>query len=148
MTSCAEKSPPKQNQLGWGTLKMLGWVTRLMKLKWLVCLFLAMFSVTGCSSSASTDPNVYVGEYVFKPDNAAPGDFASFVILKQDQTAVEIRFFKDKSEVQTTQKKWYLSHTTGENVVIGNFSHPVEGSRSHINLGINDDLGQYYEKVR
>jgi hypothetical protein len=70
------------------------------------------------------------------------------VILNKDQTAVEIRFFKDTGQVQTTQKKWYLSHTTGENVVIGSFSHPVEGSRSIIKLGINDDLGQYYEKVR
>ena len=119
-----------------------------MKLIWLVCLFFAMSSATGCSSPASTSMNDYVGEYIFKPNNTAPGDFASFVILKQNQTAVEIRFFKDKGEVQTTQKKWYLSHTTGENVVIGSFSYPVEGSRSHMRLGINDDLGQYYEKVR
>lgn len=119
-----------------------------MKQKWLTCLLFAMLPATGCSSAASTNLNDYVGEYIFKPSNAAPGDFASFVILKKDQTAVEIRFFKETGEVQTTQKKWYLSHTTGENVVIGNFSHPVEGSRSAIKLGINDDLGQYYEKVR
>ena len=119
-----------------------------MKQKWLVCLLFAMFSATGCSSAASTNPNDYVGEYVFKPSNAATEDFASFVILKKDQTAVEIRFLKDTGEGQTTQKKWYLSHTTGENVVIGSFSHPGQGSRSTIKLGINDDLGQYYEKVR
>ncbi len=118
-----------------------------MKRKWLICAFLGLLSAAGCSS-ASTNPNDYVGEYVFKPSNASPGDFASFVILKKDQTAVEIRFFRDTGQVQTTQTKWYLSHTTGENVVIGNFSHPVEGSRSEIKLSINDDLGQYYEKVR
>lgn len=119
-----------------------------MRRRWLVCLILAVLSATGCSSTVSTNPNDYVGEYIFKPSNAAPGDFASFVVLKKDQTAVEIRFSKDTGQVQTTQKKWYLTHTTGENVVIGNFSHPVEGSRSTIKLGINDDLGQYYEKVR
>jgi hypothetical protein len=119
-----------------------------MKRKWLACLFFSMLSATGCSSAPSTNPNDYVGEYVFKPSNASPGDLASFVILKKDQTAVEIHFSKDTGQVQTTQTKWYLSHTTGENVVIGDFSHPVEGSRSAIKLGINDDLGQYYEKVR
>jgi hypothetical protein len=119
-----------------------------MKQKWLACFLFAIFSATGCSPAPSANPNDYVGEYIFKPSNAAPGDFASFVILKKDQTAVEIRFVKDTGEVQTAQKKWYLSHTTGENVVIGSFSHPVERSRSTIKLGINDDLGQYYEKVR
>jgi hypothetical protein len=103
---------------------------------------------TGCRPAASTNPNDYVGEYVFKPSNTLPGDSASFVILKKDQTAVEIRFSKDTGEVQTTQKRWYLSRTTGENVVIGSFSHPVEGSRSIIKLRINGDLGQYYEKIR
>ena len=89
-----------------------------------------------------------VGEYVFRPSNAAPGNFASFVILKQDHTAVEIRFSKDTGQVLTTQEKWYLTRTTGENLVIGKFSHPIERSRSTIRLGINDDLGQYYEKFR
>jgi hypothetical protein len=40
---------------------------------------------TGCGSAASTNLNDYVGEYVFKPSNAAPGNFASFIILKRDQ---------------------------------------------------------------
>ena len=116
--------------------------------KLLVCLFFAIFSATGCSSAASTNANDYVGEYIFKPTNADPGEFASFVILQKDQTAVEIVFLKETGEVRTTRKKWYLTKTTGENVVIGSFTHPVEGSRSTIKLGINDDLGQYYEKVR
>jgi len=103
---------------------------------------------TGCGSAASTNLNDYVGEYVFKPTNAAPGNFASFIILKRDQTAVEIRFSPRTGDVLTTQEKWYLSHTTGENVVIGKFSHPIERSGSTVKLGINDDLGQYYEKVR
>lgn len=119
-----------------------------MRQKSLAGLFFVMLSAIGCGSTASTNPNDYVGEYIFKPSNAVPGDFASFVILKKDRTAVEIRFSKETGEVQTTQKKWYLSHTTGENVVIGSFSHPVETSRSVIKLGISDDLGQYYEKVR
>lgn len=120
----------------------------LMRRNWLVCFLVAMLSASGCSSSVSTNPNDYEGEYVFKPNNASPGDFASFVILKKDQTAVEVHFSKATGQVQTTQTRWYLSHTTGENVVIGNFSHPVEGSKSAIKIGINEDLGQYYEKVR
>jgi hypothetical protein len=92
---------------------------------------------------ASKNPSDYVGAYVFKPADANPGEFADFVILKSDHTAVEIRFSKNTGQISTTKKKWYLSHTTGENVVIGNFSHPVEGSRSTIKLGINDDLDRY-----
>jgi len=119
-----------------------------MKKLWLTCLLFAAFTVSGCSAAVNTNPNDYVGEYIFQPSDTTPGKFASFVILKSDHTAVEIRFSKDTGQVQTTQSKWYLSHTTGENVVIGSFSHPVEGSRSTIKLGINDDLDQYYEKVR
>lgn len=105
-------------------------------------------SLIACSSAGSTNLSDYVGEYVFKPSNAAPGKFASFVILRRDQTAVEIRFSPQTGNISTTQEKWYLSHTTGENVVIGEFSHPIERSGSTVKLGINDDLGQYYEKVR
>lgn len=119
-----------------------------MKPNWLVCLSFVVLSITGCNSAASRNPKDYVGEYVLRPRSARPGDFASFVILKEDQTAVEIRFSKEAGKVQTKMEKWYLSHTTGENVVIGDFSHPVEGSKSLVKLGINSDLGQYYEKVR
>ncbi|HUN82794.1 MAG TPA: hypothetical protein VMU48_00375 [Terracidiphilus sp.] len=111
-------------------------------------LFIASVVTVGCSSPASKNPNDYVGEYVFMPKNAVPGQFASFVILKKDQSAVEIRFSKNTDQVQITRQKWYLTQTTSENVVIGDFSHPVEGSSSALKLGINDDLGQYYEKVR
>jgi hypothetical protein len=114
--------------------------------KWLF-LFAAL-SATGCNSTVSTNANDYVGEYVFKPSNAAPGDFASFLVLKQDHTAIEVRFSKSTGQIPTTQEKWYLSHTTGENIVIGNFSHPIERSKSMIKRGINNDLGEYYEKVR
>lgn len=104
--------------------------------------------LSACGSAASTNLSDYVGEYVFKPSNATPGKFPSFVILRKDQIAVEIRFSPQTGDVSTTQEKWYLSHTTGENVVIGKFSHPIERSGSTVKLGINDDLGQYYEKVR
>lgn len=104
--------------------------------------------LTACGSAASTNVSDYVGEYVFKPGNASPGKFANFLILKKDQTAVEIRFSPQTGDVRTTEEKWYLSHTTSENVVIGKFSYPIERSMSTVKLGINDDLGQYYEKVR
>lgn len=113
-----------------------------------ICLSLILFAVLGCSSPASTNPNDYVGEYVFRPFDSDPGKFADLIILKSDSTAVEIRFSKATGEVTTTQTKWDLSSRNGEFVGIGDFSHPVEGSRSEIKLGINDDLGQYYVKVR
>ncbi|SRR5579883_2235999 len=119
-----------------------------MKRSTLMCLSLMLFAVLGCSSPASTNPTDYVGEYVFQPFNSDPGKFADFLILKSDSTAVEIRFSKSTGQVTTTQTKWDLSSRNGEYVGIGDFSHPVEGSRSDIKLGINDDLGQYYVKVR
>jgi len=109
---------------------------------------LLMLLPTGCRSVASTNANDYVGEYVFRPSNASPGNFSSFVILKDDHVAVEIRFSKATGEVETTQKKWYLSRTTSEHLVIGDFSHPVEGQPPDIKLIADGDLGQYYEKVR
>ena len=118
-----------------------------MRRRWLACLFLAVLSATGCSSTVSTNPNDYVGEYIFKPSNAAPGDFASFVILKKDQTTVEIRFSKDTGQVQTTQGKWYLARGTAEEVVIDKRAYPIHRSDSTIRLTINE-VGQYYEKVR
>ena len=78
-----------------------------------ICAFVAIFAVIGCSSIASTNPDDYVGEYVFKPSNSAPGDFASFLILQRDHTAVEIRFSKETGQVTTKgdkvgfiQQKW------------------------------------------
>ena len=109
---------------------------------------IAALSITSCGSVASTNLDDYVGEYIFRPSNAPPGKFASFVILKKDQTAVEIRFSRETGQISTIQDKWYLSRTTGENVVIGKFSYPIERSGTTVKLGINDDLGQYYQKVR
>lgn len=114
----------------------------------LACLSLMLSVVLGCNSPASTNPADYVGEYVFQPYNSDPGKFADFLILKSDFTAIEIRFSKAADQVVTTQTKWDLSSRNGEYVGIGDFSHPVEASHSEIKLGINDDLGQYYEKVR
>jgi hypothetical protein len=119
-----------------------------MKRKWIACLLALAPWISGCRSTASTNPNDYVGEYIFVPTYADPGDFASFVILKSDHTAVELRFSKATGQVQMTQEKWDLSYTVEENVGIGDFSHPIERSGSTIKLGINEDLGQYYQKVR
>jgi len=105
-------------------------------------------ALNGCKSEASSNPADYVGEYVFRPAIPVPAEFADFVVLKENQEAIEVRFDKGTGEVVTKQVKWSLSHTTGENVNIGSFSSSVEGSRSNIKLDLNDDLGQYYEKVR
>ncbi|MEO8727027.1 MAG: hypothetical protein ABI383_13005 [Acidobacteriaceae bacterium] len=118
-----------------------------MRKLWLAIFLFAVFSVTGCISAVSTNPNDYIGEYVFKPNNAAPGDFASFIILKQDHTALEIRFSKDTGQIQTTPGRWYLDRGTDEEVVIDKRAYPIHSSDSTIRLTINE-VGQYYEKVR
>jgi hypothetical protein len=127
-------------------MKVMG--NSLMRQGRLVCFALLALVPLGCRSAASTNPDDYVGEYVFRPSNASPGNFASFVILKNNQVAVEIRFSKSTGEVETTQKKWYLTRTTAEHVVIDDFSHPVEGMPPNIKLVVDGDLDQYYEKVR
>ncbi|HEU5231587.1 MAG TPA: hypothetical protein VFU50_01920 [Terriglobales bacterium] len=107
--------------------------------------------LASCSSQVSTNPADYVGEYVYRPDFSDPGKFASFIILEKDHTAIEIRFIKATGEVVQSQRKWDLYHssdTKEEHLGIGDFSHSIEGSMPHVKLGINDDLGQYYEKVR
>jgi len=109
--------------------------------------FLAVLCTVGCSSAVSTNPNDYIGEYLFQPSNAAPGDFPSFVILKKDQTAVEVRFSRETGQVQTSQGKWYLDRGTSEEVVIDKRAYPIHRYNSTIRLTINE-VGQYYEKIR
>jgi hypothetical protein len=119
-----------------------------MKRSCLITIMFALFVLVGCRSDASSDPDDYVGEYVFRTNTADLEASPTFLILKKDHTAVEITFSRATGQVMTTEKKWDLSSRNGEFIGIGNFSHPVEGSPSHIKLGVNDDLGQYYEKVR
>lgn len=119
-----------------------------MKRTWQILPLSVLLFGASCKPAASTDPNSYVGEYVFQPYNVDPGKFADLVILKADFSAVEIRFSKDTGQVTTNQTKWALSYRDEEFVEIGNFAHPVEGAPPAIKLGINGDLGQYYEKVR
>jgi hypothetical protein len=110
--------------------------------------FVVSFALVGCRSRVSSSPSDYVGEYLFGPSNVSPPEgFASFVVLKPDHEAVEIRFDRGSGTVHTKTENWYLSRSTGQNVVIGNYSCSVEISRSAIRLVLND-VGQYYEKVR
>lgn len=117
--------------------------------KWLAIVFLSFTAGAGCSTPVSTNTNTYIGEYVFKPNNANPGKFADFLILKGDGTAVEIRFSKDTGQISTTQENWRLyPGTYEEDVIIAKRGYPIERSGATIKLTINDDLGQYYEKIR
>ena len=100
----------------------------------------------GAPSANRTD---YVGEYVLTPTSAASERFANFLILRGDQTAVEIRYVRETGQVQTRTTKWYLDQgQNGTSIVVGDFSHPVEGSGKSIRLGVNDDLGIHYEKIQ
>jgi hypothetical protein len=118
-----------------------------MKSKLLMLCFLAMLCALGCSSTISTNPSDYVGEYVFEPVNAPPGDFASFMILKKDQTALEIRFAKETGQVKISEGRWYLDRGTSEDIVIDKRAYPIHRSHSTIRLTVNE-VGQYYEKFR
>ncbi len=104
----------------------------------------------GCSSPviASTNPSDYVGEYVLHPGKGDHVKFADFLILKADHSAVGIRFSDETQQVLQSKLRWNLDHNTTENVVIGDFSYPVAGEGSSMKLSVNDDQGQYYEKVR
>ncbi|HTD37179.1 MAG TPA: hypothetical protein VK669_06685 [Candidatus Limnocylindrales bacterium] len=108
----------------------------------------AALVLAACGAPPSTNRDDYVGEYVFMPRNTNPEDFASFVILKRDGTAVEVRFAQATGKITSTNTRWRLYASTSETVSIGSFAHPVEGSPSDIKLGINDDTDFYYEKVR
>ncbi|MGB7547186.1 MAG: hypothetical protein WBM14_05520 [Terracidiphilus sp.] len=120
-----------------------------MKQYWIGGLLLAVCIVAGCSSPVSKDSDDYVGEYLLRPSSVVPGEFASFVILKKDLTAVEITFSRETGQITSQQMNWHLQQSTGqEDVVIGKRGYPIELSRSTIMLIINGDLGQYYEKVR
>ena len=104
--------------------------------------------VSGCNSEPSTDPKDYVGEYIYQPSDADPGELASFILLKRDSTAFEVRFIKNTGRVSTSQERWGLSYITSEQVTIGNEGFPITKSGSSLKLVINEDLGEYYEKVR
>jgi hypothetical protein len=120
----------------------------LMRRLCLWCLLLLIASIQGgCGSTVSTNATDYVGEYIFKPNDLALGEFANFVILRQDLSAVEVRYSKPTGAITSTQESWHLFRGTGEQVVIGKRAYPIDKSGSSIRLTIND-VGQYYEKVR
>lgn len=117
------------------------------KLKVTAWIVLAFAGAIGCDRRVSTEPDTYIGEYVFT-SNADPGHFASFIILKKDQSTLEVRYSKKTGEVQTTLGKWKLSPYIAGHLDIDDFSHPIDRSSSGIRLIINDDLDEYYEKIR
>src|SRR5438445_11647899 len=72
--------------------------------------------VSSCGPAVSTNAEDYVGEYAFLPRGSPPGNFASLVILRRDQTAMEIRFSRQTGEVSPIRVTWHVSHTTGHTV--------------------------------
>lgn len=65
-------------------------------------------------------------------------------------TYAEITVYRDSGKIWISQVKWYLfpTPTGGESISIGDRALPVSHSGSVVTLGVNDDLGEYYEKVR
>jgi hypothetical protein len=123
-----------------------------MKRQWLLlsCAITAVL-ITGCAGM-STKPIDYVGEYVFMPKSMPTGESASFVILKNDGTALEVHFSSETDQVQTAQTTWYLHRGREEDVVIGNRAYPIQHTRAGIRLFIDtpnlDAESRYYEKIR
>ena len=111
-------------------------------------LVLSLAAVSACSRP-STNAADYVGEYIFTPGQEPPAEFADVVMLQLDGVAVEIRRSDSKSAPSMTETHWKVQDIPPEpQIVIGDFACTVNTSGRTIRLGINDDLNQYYEKVR
>lgn len=62
---------------------------------------------------------------------------------------LSIRFSKTDGQVVFVQQCWHLEPGGHQgNLVIAKRGYPIERSGTTIKLGINDDLDEYYEKVR
>jgi hypothetical protein len=82
------------------------------------------------------------------PNYMPTGEYASFVILKKDHTAVEVHFSRESDQVLTVQTTWYLDRGA---VVIGNRTYGVEDKGGGVRLfidGYHDGEARYYEKRR
>jgi hypothetical protein len=105
--------------------------------------------LSGCGGPVSGTSSDYSGEYVFTPHEDPPPQFADFVVLRSDGTAVEIRYARSSGQVSTTEKRWkFVDNQAGRKVAIGDFAHPIEGTGTNIRLFINYDLNEFYQKVR
>jgi hypothetical protein len=102
-----------------------------------------------CGQPPSTDPIAYTGEYIFTPHQKPPPGASDFLVLRSDGTAIEVRYSPDSGQLSTIQTQWAISEkgpTLGVN--IGDFRHSVKGAGSDIRLYINDDLNEFYQKIR
>ena len=127
--------------------------------QYLLFILFVTFAVIGCSANPdshvacratpSTNPDDYVGGYVFTPHDADRGQFADFVILDREANALEIRFSKTDGQVVFVQQCWHLEPGGHQgNLVIAKRAYPIERSGATIKLGINKDLDENYAKVR
>lgn len=118
-------------------------------------LVLSLTALSACSRP-STNAADYVGEYIFTPgqeagaDCPSGADCADVVILRADGVALEIRRSSTPPGISTTEKPWKVDLVLPDHpaIDIGDFSAPVEVLGKRVRLGLNDDLNEYYEKVR
>lgn len=120
-----------------------------MKTLFLVALAALFTTLGGCASRTSANPKDYVGEYIFTSGMEVPPAFADFLILKRDFSAIQVTYSASSGQISTRTTTWRLDRGTSEHVVIGGQgAYPIESTWTATRLGINDDLGQFYEKVR
>ena len=113
------------------------------------CFALAALVLAGCTGHVSTNSSDYVGEYVFTPHEAPPAEFADFLVLRSDGTALEVRYSRSSGQVSTKERRWVFNDKgTSPALVIGGFGHPIDGTGTNIRLFINYDLDEFYQKVR
>lgn len=112
-------------------------------------LLLSVLILTGCGGRATTNVSDYVGEYVYTPHQPPPDRFANFLVLRADGTAVEVRYSRSSGQLSTVEKRWsVVGSPTGPIVNVGDFSHTVTGTGQRLQLVINDDVDESYQKVR
>lgn len=97
------------------------------------------------------------GNTIFTPgqeagaDCPSGADCADFVILRADGMAPEIRRSSTPPGISTTEKRWKVDLVLPDQpaIDIGDFRAPVERPWGKtIRLGLDDDLNEYYEKIR
>jgi hypothetical protein len=106
-------------------------------------------TVVGCSAdrAALLDEHSLVGDYVFESMEPDTTHGLDRLELKADGKYVRERRGVGQS-ASRQEGIWRLYAGHPPNVVVDNVGYPIEVKGKQVRLLINDDLGQWYAKVR